>query len=262
LDTNLKKLVLVVEYDGTDYCGFQFQARVPTIQEELEKALFRLTGEKIRVVGASRTDAGVHARGQVVCFKTCSDLETEVYLKALNHFLPQDIAVKAAYKVNIDFRVQQEAESRTYHYLILNRSVRDPLRRGFTLHINGDLRIEAMDRAARLLIGEHDMASFVTDFSQSTIKSTLRKVFTSQVEQREDLIIFNITAKSFLPHQVRNTVGTLVRVGLNKIDINEFETILEAKKPGLAGPTVPAWGLYLMQVNYPRPLGDYYDENL
>jgi tRNA pseudouridine38-40 synthase len=119
-----------------------------------------------------------------------------------------------------------------------------------------------MNEAACLLVGEHDMASFVTDFSQSVIKSTVRKVLAAQVEKREELIVFDITAKSFLPHQVRNTVGALVRVGLKKIDIREFGTILEAKKPGLAGPTVPAWGLYLMQVKYPRPLGDYYDENL
>jgi tRNA pseudouridine38-40 synthase len=262
LDTNLKKVVLVVAYDGANYCGFQFQPDAASIQGELEKALFRLTGENTRVAGASRTDSGVHARYQVVSFRTSSDLEPDVYVRALNHFLPQDIAVKAAYKVNRDFNVQRQAVSRMYEYCILNSSVRDPLRRLYAFQVHGQLAVEAMNQAARLLVGEHDMASFVTDFSQSVIKSTVRQVFAAQVEQREDLIVFNIHAKSFLPHQVRNTVGTLVRVGMNKIDIKEFETILEAKRPGLAGPTVPAWGLFLMQVNYPRPLGEYYDEDL
>jgi tRNA pseudouridine38-40 synthase len=258
----ITKMVLVVEYDGANYCGFQFQADASTIQGELEKALFRLTGENTRIVGASRTDSGVHARYQVVSLRTSSDLEPKIYIRALNHFLPRDIAVKAAYKVNRDFNVQRQAVSRTYQYRILNSGVRDPLRRGYTFQVQGQLAVEAMNQAARLLVGERDMASFVTDFSQSVIRSTVREVFAAQVEQRKDLVVFNITAKSFLPHQVRNTVGTLIRVGLNKIDIKEFETILEAKRPGLAGPTVPAWGLYLMQVNYPRPLGEYYDEDL
>ncbi len=111
-----------------------------------------------------------------------------------------------------------------------------------------------------MLIGEHDLASFVTELSQSTIKSTLRTVYTARVERKGDLVIFDMMAKSFLPHQVRNTVGTLIRVGLGKINIDDFKTIMEAKKPGLAGPTVPAQGLYLMKVNYPHPLGDYNED--
>lgn len=260
MSNNLTKIVLVLEYEGTNYFGFQFQDNGPTVQDEIEKALTKLTGERIRIVAASRTDTGVHAKGQVVSFRTNSKLNSETYIKGLNYYLPQDIAVRASYKVNADFNVQREAVSRQYHYLMLNRSVRSPLRRGCTYLVNGNLNIEAMNQAARIMIGEHDLASFVTAFSQSVIKSTIRTVYTAELERKEDIVLFNIIAKSFLPHQVRNTVGALIRVGLGKISVDDFKSIMEAKKPGLAGPTVPAQGLYLMQVNYPRPLGEYNED--
>ncbi len=261
-DSKLKtKMVLVLEYDGKNYCGFQYQENAPTIQDEIEKAILKLTRDKIRVVGASRTDTGVHAQGQVVSFRTGSTYPPEIFIKGLNYYLPQDIAVKAAYKVNDKFDVQREAVNREYQYFILNSSKRSPLKREYTYQVKGELDIEAMNQASRMLVGEHDMASFVTDFKQSIIKSTLRTVYKAQVERTGEMVIFNIVARSFLPHQVRNTVGTLIRVGLRKINLDDFKTILEAKKPGLAGPAVPARGLFLIQVKYPRPLGDY-DEDL
>jgi tRNA pseudouridine38-40 synthase len=255
------RIVLVVEYDGTNYCGFQFQVNAPTIQDEIEKALLKLTGERTRVVGTSRTDAGVHAKGQVVSFKTNSILKSDNFIRGLNYYLPQDIAVKAAYKVNNRFNVQREAISREYQYYILNSRTRSPIKQGWTYLVNQSLDIETMDQASQLLIGEHDFASFVTEISQSNIKSTVRIVYKVGVEKRRELVVYSVIANSFLPHQVRNTVGTLIRVGLGKISIKDFQTIIEEKKPGLAGLTVPAKGLFLMQVNYPRPLGDY-DEDL
>lgn len=261
-DSKLKtKIVLVLEYDGTNYCGFQFQANAPTIQAEMEKAISKLTGEKTRVVGASRTDTGVHAKGQVVCFRTGANYRPEIFVKGLNFYLPQDIAVKAAYQVDNSFNVQREAVSREYSYYILNSLTRSPLKREYTYQVNGNLDIEIMNQASQMLVGEHDMASFITDFSQSVIRSTLRTIYKAQMERKGDLLVFNIVAKSFLPHQVRNTVGSLIRIGLGKANLEEFKILLEAKKPGLAGPTVPARGLYLMRVNYPHPLGDYH-ENL
>ena len=254
------KIVLVVEYDGTNYCGFQFQQNAPTVQDEIEKALLKLTAEKVRIVAASRTDTGVHAKGQVVSFRTGSVLETVTFIAGLNHYLPPDIAIRASYKVNIGFNVQREAISREYRYLIINSTERSPLKRGYAHHISGKLNIEAMNRASQKLIGKNDLASFVTGFSRSIIKSTFRTVFQTLVERRGDLVVLDIVANSFLPHQVRNTVGALVKVGLDKISIKDFEIIMEAKKPGLAGPTAPAQGLYLMKVNYPRPLGDYYED--
>jgi tRNA pseudouridine38-40 synthase len=179
----------------------------------------------------------------------------------LNYYLPQDIAVKASYKVNDRFSVQREAVSRRYQYLIINSRSRSPLKRTYTYLVNGELNIEAMNAAAQALIGKHDLTSFITAFSESVIKSTVKEVYRAQVESKHGLVVFDITANSFLPHQVRNTVGTLIRVGLGKLSLDDFKSIMEARKPGLAGPTVPAQGLYLIQVNYPRPLGDY-DENL
>ena len=261
MDTEVVKIALVLEYDGTNYCGFQFQTNAPSIQNEIEKAVVQLTGEKTRVVGASRTDTGVHAKGQVVSFRTGSKLSQAVFKKGLNHYLPPDIAVKAVYQINSWFNIQSQAISRQYQYYIDNGEVGSPLTRGYAHHVKWGLKIEAMNEAAALLVGQHDMTSFVTDFSQSRIKSSIRKVFSAQFERRENTIIFDILAQSFLPHQVRNTVGALIRVGLGKMSVSQFETLMEAKKPGLAGPTVPARGLFLMQINYPRPLGEY-DENL
>lgn len=259
MGSNLIKIVLVVEYDGTRYCGFQYQDNDPTIQDEIEKAIKRLTGEDLRIMGASRTDSGVHAKGQVVCFRTGSTLGPGVFLRGLNHFLPLDIAVRESYQVNIDFNVQREAVRRSYRYLITNDAIRSPLKLRYSHQVTGKLDLERMNEACQLLLGEHDLASFVTDMAESDTKSTLRTIFSARVDTQEGLVTFSIEANSFLPHQVRNTVGTLIRVGLRKIGSDDFKRIMEARKPGLAGPTVPAQGLYLMQVNYPRPLGEYHE---
>lgn len=262
MSSDLTKTVLVLEYDGANYCGFQFQNNVKTVQDEIEKALLKLTGETLRVVSASRTDSGVHARGQVVSYRTAGRLAEERILNGFNYYLPQDIAVKAVYKVNSRFNIQKDAVSREYSYLIRNSRTRSPLQRAYTHQVGGALDIEAMNQACELLLGEHDLSSFITDFSQSIIKSTIKTVLSARVEKEGDRVTFNIVANAFLPHQVRNTVGALIKVGLGKITVDDFKTLMEARKPGLAGPTVPAQGLYLMKVNYPRPLGEYYDENL
>jgi len=248
----LTKIVLIVEYDGTGYHGFQLQANMPTIQGELEKALWRLTQERIRVTAASRTDAGVHAKGQVVSFRTKSSLPLQTFIKGLNYYLPQDIAVKAAYRVGESFNVRRSALSREYNYYILNSLTRSPIRRGFSYLVAGHLDIEAMNEACQALIGEHDFASFASCIGVE-IKNTLRTVYKVELQKNGELVILNIVANSFLPHQVRNTIGTLIRVGLGKMTVDEFCSIIEAKKPGLAGPTVPAHGLCLMRINYPYP---------
>lgn len=260
MNSELTKIVLIIEYDGTKYNGYQYQVNSPTIQYEIEKAIVKLTGETMRVMASSRTDSGVHAKGQVICLRTRSKLGPDKFRKGLNYYLPQDIAVKESYKVNIDFNVQSEAVSREYKYYILNSYSRSPLLRDYTYQVSGDLNITDMNQACELMIGEHDMVSFVTELSESTVKTTVRNIFSAQVYRKEELVVFNIIAKSFLPHQVRNTVGSLIRVGLERISVSDFKEIMEAKKPGLAGPTVPARGLYLEKVNYPRPLGEYYED--
>jgi len=241
-----------MEYDGTRYHGFQLQANLPTIQGETEKALWELTGEKCRVMAASRTDAGVHAKGQVVGFRTKSSLSPQTFTAGLNYYLPRDIAVKAAYRVGDSFNVRRNALSREYNYYILNSPTRSPIREGFCYLVTGYLDIEAMKQACQALIGEHDFASFATCIGAG-IKNTIRTVYKAEIEKGGELTVFNMVANSFLPHQVRNTIGALIRVGLGKMTPDDFQSIIGARTPGLAWPTAPACGLCLMQVNYPSP---------
>jgi tRNA pseudouridine38-40 synthase len=246
------KIVLIAEYDGTRYHGFQLQATLPTVQWEIEKALWGLTGERIRVMAASRTDAGVHAKGQVVSFRTESPLPPQTFVNGLNYYLSKDVAIKAAYRVDDSFNVRRDATSREYNYYILNSLIRSPIREGFSYRVGGHLDIEAMNQACQALIGEHDFISFASSMGIGT-KNTVRRVYQAEMEKDGELVVFNMVANSFLIHQVRNTVGTLIRVGLGRMRVDEFCSIIEMKKPGLVGPTAPARGLCLMQVNYPKP---------
>ena len=252
LFNSFNKIVLVVEYDGRNYYGFQWQANLPTIQAELERAIRRVAGESSRVIAASRTDTGVHARGQIVSFRTKSALPPQTFVRALNYYLPRDIAVKGSCKVNMDFNVRRDAVSREYDYYILNGSTRSPLFEGFAYFVPGQLNIKAMNKACKFLEGEHDFASFAAALGM--LRSTVRTVYEAKVTRDDDLVTCHMTANSFLPHQVRNTVGLLIRVGLDKAGLEEFCQIMEAKTLGLAGPTAPAYGLCLAKVNYPSNL--------
>jgi tRNA pseudouridine38-40 synthase len=252
LFNSVNKIVLVVEYDGRNYYGFQWQTKLPTIQSELEGAIRKVTGESSRVIAASRTDTGVHARGQVVSFRTKSGLAPQVLVKALNYYLPRAIAVKGACKMNMDFNVRRDAVSREYDYNILNSSTRSPLFEGFAYFVPKKLNTRIMNKACKFLEGEHDFASFATALGK--LKSTMRTVYEARVTKKEDLVTYHVKASSFLPHQVRNTVGLLIRVGLGKVGLDEFRRIMEAKVLGLAGPTAPAYGLCLTRVNYPGNL--------
>ncbi len=245
------RMALTIEYDGTHYYGFQLQACLPTIQDEMEKALHKLTGEHSRVMAASRTDTGVHAKGQVISFRTESSLPPQTFINGLNFYLPRDIAVKDAYSIDDTFNVRREAVSREYHYHILNSLTRSPIRDGFSHLVARPLNIEAMNQACQALIGEHDFASFVTCEGART-RSTTRTVHRAEMEKDGDSATFKIVANSFLTHQVRNTIGALIRVGLGKMSIDEFYSVKEAKTPGLAGPTAPPCGLCLMRINYPE----------
>jgi tRNA pseudouridine38-40 synthase len=247
------RIALVVEYDGTEYFGFQWQKCQPTVQQEIETAIFQLTGENTRVTAASRTDTGVHAKGQVVSFLTLSETPLKNFITGLNHFLPDSIAVKYAFYPDKKFHVQRSAISRKYEYYILNSSTRSPVYQRFTYLIPGRLDIERMQDACLLLIGEHDFASFTsTDAVQ--LKNTIRRVEQAGFRKEDDLIVFSIQANSFLAHQVRNTIGALLEVGNGRMSTQEFYSIMEQKKPGLAGPRAPAHGLCLIRVNYLHPI--------
>jgi len=246
-------IVLIIEYDGTAYHGSQWQANAPTIQGEIEKALQKLTGEQIRIKAAGRTDAGVHARGQVVGFTTASSLPLAAFRDGMNHYLPRGIAVQAAYRAADDFDVRRRAVSREYRYSILNSPARSPLRDACAWRVEGELDIAAMNQACQALVGRHDFASFVASAGVVRGKRTEREVFKAEIKRDGDMISFDIVANSFLPHQVRNTVGALVRVGQGRLTPEEFGEMVAAATPGLAAPMAPAAGLCLMRVNYPSP---------
>lgn len=255
------QILLVMEYDGTGYHGFQWQNGLPSIQKEVEKAVKKLTGERRRVIAASRTDAGVHAEAQVVGFKSRSSLPAHNFVSGLNYYLPRDIAVKAAYRVSDDFRVRRDAVSREYCYYILNSPTRSPMREGRAHLVPTPLDIETMNKASQMLIGEHDFASFVSG-DGSWLENTVRHVFRAEVIRDGELVTFHMAANSFLPHQIRTTVGALIRVGLGKMSLDEFRSIIEARKPGTAGPTAPACGLCLTRVNYPFLWRERHHEDL
>jgi tRNA pseudouridine38-40 synthase len=241
-------IVCVAEYDGTAYHGFQLQANEPTIQSELERALAKLTGEETRIIGASRTDAGVHAKGQVIGFRTRSDLKIKNFVEGLNHYLPRDIAIKAARQVDKDFHLRKEAKNREYRYRILNSPQRSALEEGRAYQVATGLDADAMNSASRKLIGKADFASFTQADNYS--ESTVRTVYQAEVSRDGELVSFDIKADSFLKQQVRRTVGTLIRVGSGELTIEAFEDIIKAKQYGLAAPTAPPYGLYLVKVNY------------
>lgn len=247
-----QKIGLLLEYDGTSYSGFQYQPGVPTVQGELEKAVTSLTGENRRVQGASRTDAGVHARGQVVSLRTRAQYSMEVFRNALNHYLPADIVVREAYRLEEGFDVRRGAVSREYRYYMLNNATRSALRCRWSYQVPLRLDVEAMNAASRQLIGTHDFASFVSDYEKGSTRRTVLEAF---CERLGEMVVFHIKANSFLAHQVRNTVGLLVQVGNGKLGVDCVQALLEARTFGLAGPSAPPQGLFLTRVNYPQPLG-------
>ncbi len=207
-----------------------------------------MTGESVRVVAASRTDAGVHALGQVVSFRTGSVLPARTFVDGLNHFLPKDIAIKSAFVPADGFHVQRSAIGRIYEYRMIVSQTRSPVAERFAWVVRGLLDVCLMDLASQSLVGEHDFASFTS----KTSRSTVRRVRSASVAEVGGTIVFTMEANSFLIHQIRNTVGALVQVGLDKMSVADFRNIMERKIPGLGGPKAPACGLRLVRVNYPR----------
>jgi tRNA pseudouridine38-40 synthase len=203
----------------------------------------------MRIACASRTDAGVHAQGQMVGFHTNSNLPLDTFVRALNHYLPQDIAVRKAVPVSDDFDVRRSACSREYCYHLINSPTPSPLLRKSAYFVPKPLDVDAMNQACKALIGTHDFAPFAS--SVNGRKSAVRTVYRAEVTREDESVNFHMVANSFLPHQVRNTIGALVKVGLGKSDVEGFRQIARSKTPALAGPALPAHGLCLMKVNYP-----------
>jgi len=237
----------VIEYDGTDFLGFQRQARGATIQGALEEALEVVTRRSISVLGAGRTDAGVHAEGQVVAFDVAWQHPLDDLRNALNALLPRSIVVREVEAVPRGFHPRFDAVSREYRYRVLGRPIRSPLEERFTYHVPPPLDVGRMNEAARHLVGTHDFASFGRP-TQGDV--TVRDVHAAAWHREGDLAVFEIEANAFLRGMVRSIVGTLLDVGRGKTEPFAVEGILLARDRGHAGTTAPAQGLCLVRVNY------------
>ena len=244
-----RNIRLLLEYDGTRYHGWQRQADAATIQQTLEEALARLTGEKVALIGSGRTDAGVHALGQVANFRTTSAIPLTAFHKGLNSLLPRDIAVLAATEAAPEFHARKSARAKTYEYRILNRETRSPLHHNYAWWIAPPLDLAAMAGAAAVLPGEHDFAAFRASGSDN-INPVRRVLAASWREGPGGWLSFTITATGFLRGMVRSLVGTMVEVGRGKAPPTMLAELLESGARHLAGPTAPPQGLYLVEVFY------------
>jgi tRNA pseudouridine38-40 synthase len=243
-----RNLKLVVEYDGTPFFGWQVQKDKPSVQGELERAVGEIVGRPTHVVGAGRTDAGVHAEGQVANFHTSSAIPARKWPDALNARLPDAISVRSAEDVPLEFHAQYAATSKVYRYRVLNRGVRSALDRLRTHLVRPPLDVEKLKAAAAALVGTHDFRSFGSEMSSKV--NTTRTIFSLEVERRGDHVDFVVHGDGFLYNQVRSMVGTLIPVGLGLKPGGWVREALEARDRSKAGVNVPAKGLTLVEVRF------------
>jgi tRNA pseudouridine38-40 synthase len=244
---------LILEYDGSRYAGWQRQPDQPTIQEAVETAVLQLTQETVSVIGAGRTDSGVHALGQVASFRIERPWTPREWIRGMNARLPEDIAVRSAEVLPDDFHARYAARGKLYEYRILNRGERPALDRAYVWHVHKTLDQQAMEQAATFLVGSHDFSSFegsLTDNEDPVCD--LRQL---SLSRQGDLLTIHAYADRFLKHMVRSIVGTLVEVGHAKRKPEAVKTILAAKNRTAAGRTAPPQGLFLVRVDYEEGRG-------
>ena len=244
----MKRVMLVVAYDGTNYCGWQFQANGITVQEELNRCLSKLLKEPIQTVGASRTDAGVHALGNVAGFDTAARMPAEKISYALNTYLPEDIRIQYSAEVAADFHPRYCESEKTYEYRILNRRFPLPTQRLYTYFYHYKLDVEKMREGASFLVGRHDFASFCGANAQ--VKSTVREVTGIDIEKKDDVITIQVRGRGFLYNMVRIIAGTLIEIGNEQYPPEKMGEILRACDRQQAGPTAPACGLTLKEIKF------------
>lgn len=245
----MRKIRLVVEYDGTEFHGWQVQPQVRTVQGDLETALKSMTSEASGIQGASRTDARVHACGQVAHFTTSSSITPEQFAKGMTSRTGYDVAIVAADEVSEDYSARFDAKGKTYRYLVWNRPPPSPLRRHRSWHVRKELDVEAMVSASKHLVGRHDFAAFRA--STCDQPTTVREIRLLEISRdREGLIEVTVVGTAFLQHMVRIMVGTLVEVGRGKLTPDDIERIRLSLDRTQAGRTAPPQGLCLVQVHY------------
>lgn len=244
----MKRIKLTVAYDGTNYCGWQIQPNGITIEEVLNKKLSKLTGEEVRIIGASRTDSGVHARGNVAVFDSETTIPPERVAYALNQCLPKDIVIVKSEEVPTDWHPRYCNTVKTYEYHILNTDIPDPIRRLHHTFVSYNLDIEKMQVAAAYLLGEHDFSSFCN--VRTNVEDTVRKIYELSIVKNGDQLIIKIIGNGFLYNMVRIIVGTLLRVGRGFYTPEKVKDILEAKDRQEAGVTAPPQGLVLAAIEY------------
>ncbi|MGN1266376.1 MAG: tRNA pseudouridine(38-40) synthase TruA [Dorea sp.] len=245
----MKRVRIVVAYDGTNYCGWQIQPNGITIEEVLNKKISALTGEDIHIIGASRTDSGVHAMGNVAVFDTDSRIPGDRFAYALNQKLPDDIVIVKSEEVAADWHPRYQDEiTKTYEYHIYNAKIPNPMKRYHSTFISFDLDVKKMREGAACLVGEHDFVSFCN--IRTNVEDTVRTVYDIQVLQNGPDITIRITGNGFLYNMVRIIAGTLIRVGRGFYTPEKVKEILEAKERTEAGVTAPPNGLVLVEIDY------------
>ncbi len=244
----MRNIKLTIEYDGTQFGGWQKQPNHLNIQGEIEKAIQTVTGKEVELIGSGRTDAGVHAFAQIANFKIDTDFPLEKMAIAFNSQLKKSIRIKKVEEVEEDFHSRYHCHKKTYGYIIDNSEQGTAVYRNMTYHVPQLLDIEAMQKAANYLIGEHDFSSFKSSGTSS--KSSVRTLYNAQVLKEQERVVIQLTGNGFLYNMVRIISGTLVEIGKGEKKPEEMKLILEAKDRSLAGKTLPPQGLFLMNVEY------------
>lgn len=245
----MKRVMLIIAYDGTKYCGWQLQPNGRTIEETLNRVLTELLKEPILVIGASRTDSGVHALGNVAVFDTDTQIPAEKIAYALNQRLPEDIVIQQSREVPLEFHPRYCNSKKTYQYKILNSKFAIPTQRLYTHFVYYPLRVDLMSQAAQYLVGEHDFKSFCS--TKTRVTDTVRTIYDIKVEKEENIISITLSGNGFLYNMVRIIVGTLIKVGLGTYQPLYVRDILAKKDRFVAGPKAPAEGLTLRGIEYP-----------
>ena len=244
----MKRIKIVVAYDGTNYCGWQIQPNDVTVEKVLNDKLSKLLGEEIKIIGASRTDSGVHALGNVAVFDTDSTIPGDRFSYALNTLLPEDIRIQESSEVAQDFHPRYCDTKKTYEYKILNRQFPIPSKRFDTYFFTYSLDISKMEEAAKYLVGEHDFKSFCSARTQT--ETTVRTIYSVNITRSDDMVSIKVAGNGFLYNMVRIIAGTLIQAGTGHYEPIKVKEMLDSNDRTLAGPTAPPEGLTLVQIEY------------